>query len=1576
MTSERRESLIPQATSVTRRILRFMWRWTRRGLKTLGILIALVLTLLAVLQLTDPGRAFVLRNALEQTNQLIPGRIEAKRLGRLSIFGLELWGVEVFDPNEKSVATLGHISIETNVSGLLSGKIALNLVKLEDAEIDLRVLEERSGLIAAFSDPDAEPSPPSDSPPPNILVEQISLKQVRARLPEQDPVGQIDVTVEGLDARFAFIGGEAEVNLRHLKASATRDAEQLLAVLAEGRLPRGASPARLKLDAESGPILLKLDAESVLPTQEGWEKQPLRASVSLTGVSADHIAYVLRDKEMQNLFLGEVALRLDASGNANDLEVDGTVSTAGGDLSIDQLRARDDVFDATLSTQGLDLARIRADLPQRRVEAQVTAQVKGLPPDPVEASLSIREARLDGQALLDVDASGTWTGTRAEGLKLVATDGESRIEATGDATPGAEAELALRVDLRPELVSRLSELVEQDISARITANATVSLNGSGEVVAGGTAQVDDLVRRTGKAEEQLTARSVELTFDARGEPPNLRGRLDAQVRDVSLGDQVIDQGTLSVHGSAASADVKLTASGGQGKVVGNRGRSEEKQVELHLDVHVERQGTQTTLTGAGEGKLMGDKVSFKLKETRVSDQGAIQTDGIALKLAGQEVRVQGALSPSGESKGLRLDFGPINLAEVPRVIGINPHIVGIVSGHALVLGSTSIPRVKLTAQASGLGLQRRPLTDVELTADFDAEAGNGAVTVELSSPQGLAATVSAQASFRGGANYIKALPLAEGEAELKLSKLETDFVNPYLPPGSLLFDAGVTSRIQVRGSAAKPELEGKTRLELRIDEKENVLLEHQINFGEGKLQTELSVSDRLGAWIEFVARLDLQSPQLGVAELGPAFARAASEAAWELNLDAKPRLLNELSLASLFTNVSALPPFSTELDFSATHGPGQEPEATLHLNAKQARDWKLGDCPATGIVFKVEATHRGEANVLEVRGLQKQQELLLLSAEVPLALKPVLEQNAVQLGALNVKLQTEKLKLESLPFVCGHAQGELTLALDGQDVLGKHPTLSADLNARALSLGSRETLDLSLEARADSDSVKTDLIIQGRGERQDAHGKVDIKLPWKWSEGKVEVEENSPFEANILLQKLPIAPLLPPRGALSYARGTIDGELKAQGRLRSPQLHGHIQLNELAFTSTSLAQPLRGINSRIKLEGRKVMVEHFEAHDRDGVLTLSGEVNLADIERVHGKIDISAKDFPLRQQGQVVAVTNLEAVAESTVTPTETQATLTFSEVDTWLESVSIRSGIALEAHPDFVIDGEGHSDEESNQLAVKEPAQGARENLKSEESEAKEEAAAHVVHITIDADGRFWIKRDDFAVKLTTKLDTEVSGEDVRVNGDVTIDRGYLQLFGKVFDLSRESQLRFVGSNPPNPVLELEAIHLTRGGTEVSVRITGRANAPELQFLIDGDRVDAGLAVQELFGGEKGGDTGDASNQAQSFVSGLTAGVLATAARRELGAAAPIVMIDPADKAGEGRLRAGFELDDIIPAFLRPIVTGAYLEGIVARESQGEAAANTQFGALLELYFPKNFFAAGQYGPGTTWSVDFGWQL
>lgn len=104
-------------------------------------------------------------------------------------------------------------------------------------------------------------------------------------------------------------------------------------------------------------------------------------------------------------------------------------------------------------------------------------------------------------------------------------------------------------------------------------------------------------------------------------------------------------------------------------------------------------------------------------------------------------------------------------------------------------------------------------------------------------------------------------------------------------------------------------------------------------------------------------------------------------------------------------------------------------------------------------------------------------------------------------------------------------------------------------------------------------------------------------------------------------------------------------------------------------------------------------------------------------------------------------------------------------------------------------------------------------------------------------------------------------------------------------------------------------------------------------------------------------------------------ASVLAVTARRELGAAAPIISIDPGDEIKTGRVRAGFELDPLIPSFLAPLVRGAYVEGIVAgSDAESNSKTGVQGGVLIELYFPYNLIGSGQMGPGETWSLDLVW--
>jgi hypothetical protein len=65
----------------------------------------------------------------------------------------------------------------------------------------------------------------------------------------------------------------------------------------------------------------------------------------------------------------------------------------------------------------------------------------------------------------------------------------------------------------------------------------------------------------------------------------------------------------------------------------------------------------------------------------------------------------------------------------------------------------------------------------------------------------------------------------------------------------------------------------------------------------------------------------------------------------------------------------------------------------------------------------------------------------------------------------------------------------------------------------------------------------------------------------------------------------------------------------------------------------------------------------------------------------------------------------------------------------------------------------------------------------------------------------------------------------------------------------------------------------------------------------------------------------------------------------------------------------------------LRDVITGVYFEGSVGgdptrTDTTKGSSQGVNAGALLELHFPYNLFTSSQYGPGSRWALDFGWQL
>ena len=77
--------------------------------------------------------------------------------------------------------------------------------------------------------------------------------------------------------------------------------------------------------------------------------------------------------------------------------------------------------------------------------------------------------------------------------------------------------------------------------------------------------------------------------------------------------------------------------------------------------------------------------------------------------------------------------------------------------------------------------------------------------------------------------------------------------------------------------------------------------------------------------------------------------------------------------------------------------------------------------------------------------------------------------------------------------------------------------------------------------------------------------------------------------------------------------------------------------------------------------------------------------------------------------------------------------------------------------------------------------------------------------------------------------------------------------------------------------------------------------------------------------------------------------------------------------------IRAGINVDSLIPPRLRDVVRGIYIEGyFTARRADGTEDSTRQShdnGFLIELQFPRNIVGRSDYAPPTNWSLDITWE-
>lgn len=190
----------------------------------------------------------------------------------------------------------------------------------------------------------------------------------------------------------------------------------------------------------------------------------------------------------------------------------------------------------------------------------------------------------------------------------------------------------------------------------------------------------------------------------------------------------------------------------------------------------------------------------------------------------------------------------------------------------------------------------------------------------------------------------------------------------------------------------------------------------------------------------------------------------------------------------------------------------------------------------------------------------------------------------------------------------------------------------------------------------------------------------------------------------------------------------------------------------------------------------------------------------------------------------------------------------------------------------------------------------------------------------------------------------------------------------------ARRGSLVFSGGATADPTIDLTATHTLEGDDTVTVFMTGRLRQPEIRFATNIPSIESEAEIIQLLVYGRGGSRQTAEGEAAAALGALTAGLLSSLTRRELGHVLPRFAIE--SRAGQGtRVRAGIQADDLIPGFLRGAVRSAHVEGFVGSSEGAEGAATTTGGVLLELYFPYHLVTSGAFEQPDNWSVDLTWE-
>jgi autotransporter translocation and assembly factor TamB len=399
--------------------------------------------------------------------------------------------------------------------------------------------------------------------------------------------------------------------------------------------------------------------------------------------------------------------------------------------------------------------------------------------------------------------------------------------------------------------------------------------------------------------------------------------------------------------------------------------------------------------------------------------------------------------------------------------------------------------------------------------------------------------------------------------------------------------------------------------------------------------------------------------------------------------------------------------------------------------------------------------------------------------------------------------------------------------------------------------------------------------------------------------------------------------------------GTLQADVRVTGSGADPHFVGYIDIRNGAFGVPLGGVSYSGLNTRIDLTEDHVRLQEFQILDEHGApLRVSGE--LAVHEKQVGEVNISlaSDNFEIidNELGDVGVDASIRVTGELRRPKVVGEVKLEAARLEVSRIMQLFYDPYATEAIPEVVsaeraAEGSG-SAEAATKAALKKAEAAAAPTTMPDPEDAPPASGGFFDPLTLDVrlvipDNLVLRGKDlrpsghtgtalgdiNLTVGGTVNLRKNPGGK-VAVVGPVETVRGTYDFQGRRFELVRGGQIRFVGDEEMNPLIDIRATRLIPNtGVEATVHVTGTAKAPELELTSNPPLEESDILALIVFNrpvNELG--TGERSSLAAT-AGGIATGFIAAPLGESIGRALDIDLFEITTSTETGDLGAGVTL-------------------------------------------------------------------